>query len=239
MENVIRAFSQSSDFAPAAMLSVMTDGHTTFESRPLTPDAIKDALKRAKKTQQELANFLHYDLHVVNRLLNGKRTLRHDEAVKIRNFLAHAGEELERDGERQDAELINLSDYTPRSAAEYEVTLYGAGSDDQIRLDASGRIGLTRAHPAQTGAAKGFAVQIFSDDNAPRFETGDIAYGIRSYAPRRDQDCFVELKDGTAHLGRYDGRTESAVRLRMIGSDKVRAYPLSEVRAVHAVVGRG
>lgn len=212
---------------------MMTES-TPFEHQPLSPKLIKARLKARGLKQQNLADFLGWDLHVVNRLLNNKRKLQYDEAARIEAFFDEADPD-----DAEGGRIARISDYTPAAPGAGEVPLYGAGPDGELRLDDRGRIGLTRSHPMQAGAKRGFAVQAVDDRNAPRYELGEVVYVIRGMAARRGTDCVVEMRDGSAWLGRYADQTSSAVILTFAGDKAQKALSRSEVRAIHAVVGRG
>lgn len=212
-----------------------------YDSEPQTPrltaNWLKATLKKQRRSQQELADFMKVDHRVVWRMCNDQnRRFTEDEARAIRKFLR---EDYTYDTEEDvSGGLHDMPLGAP--AAPGEVELYGAGSAGQLRLDATGRIGLTRPHPLQQGASRPFAIQAVDDTMSPRYEIGEIAYAVRGKAPLKGQDCIVEMADHTGWLGRFDGISGNTVNIRLIGdANKLKALPRGDVCAVHAVVGRG
>lgn len=93
-------------------------------------------------------------------------------------------------------------------------------------------------HPNQMGYREPFYVEVLSDSLSPRFERGEYAPGARGVRPRRGQVCVIETHDGAMLLKYYEGQDSEVVHLRELHPEPrdIKIH-LSEVRAVHAVVG--
>lgn len=137
------------------------------------------------------------------------------------------------------SELMDTSLMTGRDSL---IPIYGFSGDcDEAQFNFNaGDSGREAPHPAQIGRRGGFAFYVSTDVMAPRFEHGDIAYGLYGAPPKPGQDCVVELNTGDALIRRFITREFSDY---VVGNYKDpterETFSSSSVRALHAVVGRG
>ncbi|WP_022699367.1 hypothetical protein [Euryhalocaulis caribicus] len=204
-----------------------------YENR-VTPDWIDAQLSAHSLTRRDLSRGTGISYRAIVGIFSPteQRQIRHDEAVAFRRFFKAVAEG------RPDDSGDGLRDAlggARRDSA--QIPLFGAALTGPISLTPQGRIGTTERAPAQREASRAFAVSVQDDDNAPRYMTGELAYVVGGRAPRAGEDAVVELTDGEAWLGVFDGRSDNAVRLKR--GDKVKAFTLDKVRAIHKVVGRG
>ena len=71
----------------------------------------------------------------------------------------------------------------------------------------------------------------------------EIVYCVREQMPRTGQDFMIELKNGEAWLRRYDGRRDGMIMTRQynpaMGACETESFDIRDVKAMHAIVGRG
>lgn len=195
------------------------------------PRGLKARLKQAKLSQSDLAEFLGVDYHVAHRIVSGlRKRLSAEEERAIERFFEQAGGGAPLRPSGQGA----------------QIPLYGfaaASPFGPIHLDHDQAGETVARHPAQGRGADAFAVRVWGESMAPRYEPGEIAYCVRGQHPRRGQDVIIELKSGDAYLKTYEGQRDGVVRLKQLnpppGEGEHAAVALKEIAALHAVVGRG
>jgi phage repressor protein C with HTH and peptisase S24 domain len=203
------------------------------------PRGLKARLRRAGRTQTDLADYLGVDLNVVYRIASGQRKrLTEEESRAIEAFFM-ASEAAERRGAPGETDLKAMG-----SGA--QVPLYGfaaAAMLGPIHLNHAEAAEYVARHPAQGLNASAFAVRVWGESMSPRYEPGEIAYCVRGQHPRPGQDVVVETKSGDAWLKTYRGQRDGQVRLEQLnplpGEAEIQSLPLAEIAALHAVVGRG
>lgn len=114
---------------------------------------------------------------------------------------------------------------------------HAEGSDDAINFNDGEPIGHAQRHPAQVGAKDAFALYVRGSSMVNRYEEGDLVYFIKGRSPRAGQDCVVELVSGQGYLKRFEKRTDKEVICKQFNPAKRWVKKLSEVKALHAVVG--
>lgn len=204
------------------------------------PRGLKARLRRAGKTQTDLADYLGVDLNVVYRIASGQRKrLTEEEGRAIEAFFLASETAAARGGRDGPADLKALG-------AGVEVPLYGFAAASMlgpIHLNHEQAAEFVTRHPAQGRNAQAFAVRVWGESMSPRYEPGEIAYCVRSQHPRPGQDVIVETLDGDAWLKIYRGQRGGQVRLEQLnpppGDEPIQSLPLSQIKALHAVVGRG
>lgn len=100
-------------------------------------------------------------------------------------------------------------------------------------------VGETLRHPKQTGLKNAFAVYARGNSMYPQYEEGQIIYCLANTPPQVGQSCVVELKNGEAYLKRFLARTEKKMTFLQHKPNKEISWPISEIKAIHAVVGTG
>lgn len=208
---------------------------TDFDHQ-ITPDALRDAIDELGLNQKDFAEQSGVKYRALNDFLNGSRkNLKPSEERLVRMRLRG-----DPDG---GAERGGLAEAFARQDPRGNVPMFSADGDGVLRLNAAGRVGATPAHPDQATNPRAFAVLVFDDSYAPRFRPGEKAYAIFNMAPRIGYDCIVEMKDGAGLVGEFVERTAGVVKIRQAasgpGADRPRSIPAADVRAIHAIVGRG
>lgn len=216
------------------MLAFMASTDDTFDLK-VTPEWIADQLDRLEKSNADLARGTGISYRAITGILSAQqqRRIKHSEAIAIQRWFAEQAGEIMPAAQGEGGVLDALA--RPHRGGG-DVPLFGTDATGVVRLTPAARMGTTPCHPAQLRTARAFALVIYDDLYAPRFRSGETAYAIASLQPQRGQDCIVELKDGEAIVGEFEGR-DAAVRIRR--GHEVKAFPAGNVRALHAVVGRG
>jgi len=106
-------------------------------------------------------------------------------------------------------------------------------------LNPDNKIGFVDRHPKQVGMIGSFAVYAHGDSMYPRYKAGEVLYCIENRHPIRGQDCIIELTNGEAFIKEFDKRTEKEIICRQYNPATTWKRPLSEIRAIHLVVGQG
>lgn len=203
---------------------------------PDDPMQLKARLRAIGETQQALARALGWTIHKVGRIANGERAaLTSEEERQIEAFFQG------REGGQKPGGAKVLS-FIPQG----QVPLYGfaAGAPfGPIHLNHDVAMEYVDRHPRQGRNADAFAVRVWGESMSPRYEPGDIAYCVREQFPRRMEDVVIEMKNGDAWIKRYVGMTNGMVTLEQLnppeGEERLVYLKSSEVKALHAVVGRG
>lgn len=205
---------------------------------------IRADMEAAGITQPELAKALGKSFDSVNRLLSGRRKLMAEEADRIREIIArrntsYGSQESDQPGASRVSDILtHYSAATPTGM----VPLYGfsiSNGGATLRLDAPSKVGVVPAHPFQSLVERGFAVEVVDETMVPRFEPGEIVYGVRGLAPRRGQDVVVELQDGGAMIRRFVSMDTGSITVEQHVPAKKTTWRINEVRHLHAVVGSG
>lgn len=114
-----------------------------------------------------------------------------------------------------------------------------SGAGERIALAPGAEVRWVPMHPNQKGYAKVGAAEIAGESMYPRYKPRELAFFIFDLMPPRGEDAIVELTDGTAIVREYFGRTPENLLVKEFSPrEHVHEIPLSQVAALHAVVGR-
>lgn len=113
------------------------------------------------------------------------------------------------------------------------------GSSDAILISTENEIGRVLRHPNQHGLKDAFALTVVGDSMAPRYYDGEVAYIGGKTGPKKGQDCIIELLNSEGYLKEFVRRNDKEIICRQLNPPKEWKKKLSEVKSVHAVVGRG
>lgn len=112
-------------------------------------------------------------------------------------------------------------------------------SGDAVVLDFDDPIGEAPIHPNQKKIKGGFAVKMNDDTMEPRYWQGETTYPIKNSRPGPMQDCWVEFNNGTSQLRQFIKSTDKEIICKQFNPAKERKYHKSDIKALHAVDGRG
>ena len=170
------------------------------------------------------------------------RVLDYGDAVKIARFLNLDITVFEPDAPT----LARMADHgataTFKPAPTYADTIpiYGAAAQLPQAVGLGNQpIGHTPRHPAQADMKDAFAFYAVDDSMAPRYRLGELVYGVANKPPARGQDCLVELHSGMGFLREFSARTGDSLLCRQLAPARDWEQPAQEVKALHAIVGRG
>lgn len=113
------------------------------------------------------------------------------------------------------------------------------GSQDAVVINMDNEIGRALRHPNQKGLKDGFALYAAGDSMSPRYMEGELVYAVANKPPLNGSDCFIEMRNGEAFLKQFVRKTDEHVICRQFNPAKDWKRQLSDVKAIHAVVGRG
>ena len=211
-------------------------------------------------TQKGLAEKMHMNPAVVNRMLYGQRRIRAEEIPLIESYL----------GTRLDLSVIpanleyppsplrakrGLSDVAPQNIAKGSpdnlVPVYGyaghgghgyamgGGLHKEFSLSKGDVVDWVTRHPAQFGIPGAFAIYVFSDKMEPRYFRGELVYIHPGRPPETCRDCFIEMENGDAALKRFLYQIEDKIRVAQFNPPEEKELLKSEIKAIYSVVGRG
>lgn len=112
-------------------------------------------------------------------------------------------------------------------------------SSSAIMLNHEDPIGEAPRHPNQKGVRNAFYLKIYDESMAPRYYPGERAAVNGGSMPLTKEDCIIEMNNGEAYIKQFLRTSTKDVVCRQLNPDKEWKRPLSEVKAIHAVVGRG
>ncbi len=196
-----------------------------------------DDLGRGARTR--FAEALSIDTSTVAKILNGSRRVLASELPKIQVFFDQAERMPKFESPANDPSYVAFG-YTgrPQLCPVYG-TAMGSDPSGPVYMDDATPDEYVPMHPNQVGKKEPFALRVINESMSPRFEPGEIAYCIRNQHPRRGQDCIIEMKDGGAYIKQYAKGDGSTVFVRQLNPEKEIPLALKEIKAIHAVVGRG
>lgn len=112
-------------------------------------------------------------------------------------------------------------------------------SSSAIMLNHDDPIGEAPRHPNQKGVRNAFYLKIYDESMAPRYYPGERAAVNGGSMPLTKEDCIIEMNNGEAYIKQFVRTTSKDVVCRQLNPDKEWKRALSDVKAIHAVVGRG
>lgn len=134
----------------------------------------------------------------------------------------------------------SLEKMLPASFGPETVPLLGRSKLSSDKFDfAGGKIGTAPRHPNQVGAEEPVCVLMPNALMEPRYELGEPVYINKGYDPAAGKDCAIEFKNGNGDIKRFEGMDGKTLHCRQLNPPKKLKYSLLEIKAVHAVAGRG
>jgi len=201
-------------------------------------------LNRERLTRTALAEHLGVTPSAVTKMLNTRRPLRHDEIVKIREFLRKNGVAPSADTSTQDVRRVDTPPVIPsRSAMPMDVPILGtAWGGESGDFTMNGETGaFARRPPRYEGRADVFALYVQGNSMEPRYFAGELILVEKRRPPQNGDNVVVELHpspDGTceAFLKVLVARTPTKLRLRQYNPAKEIEIDLTKVGQVLRVL---
>ncbi|MFC5374754.1 helix-turn-helix transcriptional regulator [Brevundimonas faecalis] len=203
---------------------------TRRRAEPATPElrSLFDRIYAANKTNADLGRLLGLDGSQVTRIIKGTRQIQRHEWKRIEEWLGSAIPESHETGE-----VTVMPGLVP---------LYGwagAASDERLTFAEQTLIGAVPRHPNQQNARGAFALRVSDESMAPRYEPGETVYVAPNQWPAREQDCVLVTHEGYGYLKRFVRRFDGVVTVRQLNPESELTFPVDDIAAMHAVVGRG
>ncbi len=190
---------------------------------------VRERLKAMGRSQADLARHLNLDPSSLVKTLDGRRTLRQRELIKLETFF---GEKLVADTSAAPAEISS------RSRRSRRVPVYGyaaAGGEDRIAFADDQVLEWLDPPPWWNGEADLVYVRITGDSMEPRIHSGEVIPVRLRYPPAKGDDCLVEFRDNTALCKTYESQKNGRVYLKQYNEAKTVDVDASTVRALHTV----
>lgn len=114
------------------------------------------------------------------------------------------------------------------------------GSGEAVVLNFDEPIGEAPLHPNQKNVRGGFALYTVGESMSPRYRPGELVYAIAKRQPQPSQDCIVEMnQDNESFLKEFVRFTDKEIICKQLNPTKEWKRPRADIKAIHAVVGRG
>nr|WP_312294669.1 S24 family peptidase [Brevundimonas diminuta] len=209
---------------------VVRMSETRRRAEPATAElrTLFDRIYGAGKTNADLGRLLGLDGSQVTRIIKGQRQIQRHEWNRIEEWLG--GEIPENHDAGEVAVMPGL------------VPLYGwagAASAERLTLAEQTLLGAVPRHPNQLNVRGAFALRVSDESMSPRYEPGETVYIAPNQWPAREQDCVVVTSEGFGYLKRFVRRADGVVTVRQLNPDGELSFPVDQIAAMHAVVGRG
>jgi phage repressor protein C with HTH and peptisase S24 domain len=113
------------------------------------------------------------------------------------------------------------------------------GAFDAVLVHPHEKIGEIECHPAQKSMKSAFAVYVVGEAMVPRYRPGELVYAASMKPPAAGQDCIVELTNGEGYIREFLAHNGGVVLCKMLNPVQETRWLANDVKALHAVVGRG
>ncbi len=197
----------------------------------MNPGDLPSRLKRAGRSQAELARHLRLDPSSLTKTIKGQRVLKADEMMAIEAFFESAPSDPNAP--------IDLA--SRRRSGQRRIPVYGyaaAGGDDRIAY-ADGRvIEWIDPPPLWSGAGDLIAVRVVGVSMEPRLFEGEMVVAQLALPPARNRDCLIEMQDGSALVKTYATQKDGFVFCHQWNPDKEVRLKTDDVKALHAIIWR-
>jgi len=114
-----------------------------------------------------------------------------------------------------------------------------SGAFDAVLMNPHEKIGEIERHPAQKNMKDAFAIYVVGEAMLPRYRPGELVYVAAMKPPAKGQDCIVELANGEGYLREFIAHNGDGALCRTLNPAKEKKWLTADVKALHAVVGRG
>lgn len=204
---------------------------------------LRELRKRAKMTQTQVAHALGVRDHTnISRWENGERDIPVEYLAPLSRLLNASADEIINNEINKNpvAELKRISQPVPQFGTD-SVPIYGRvnGASEAVMLNFDEVIGEAIRHPNQQGMKDSFAMYVNGDSMSPRYKSGELVYAIANRQPLAGQDCIIECNDSGSFVKEFIRKTDKEIICRQYSPAREWRKKLNEVKAVHAVVGRG
>lgn len=153
---------------------------------------IKEGLAKVRRRQADLARHLGYDPSIVSKMITGAREIGHDEAQKIRAYLAlpEAETEIPPGAVAVKGPYI---DSTPTNVPVHGVAAGNGSADGSFRLEEE-IVDFVRRPPGLAKARDVYAIYVTSESMYPAFREGELVYVSTKRPTAIGDDVVLRLK---------------------------------------------
>lgn len=199
-------------------------------------------------TQRELATQIGWSQEDVSRAENGKTKLTDNKIRKLADFFNVNSSVILGDEKILMEKRYNVIDSFKKQSERNQVHFgpdtipilgLANGSPEALILNFDEPIGEILRHPNQVGMKGSFALYARGESMSPRYMSGDPVYVIANKPPSKDQDCIIELTNGESYLKRFTKQTNKELICYQYNPPREWKRLSTEIKAIHAVVGRG
>lgn len=230
MEKIfIQHLCELADKSPSA-LAVASGLSTTTLTRHTT-DNVEVNHKLSITSLRKIANYLGVS---VDKLVLHRELVA--ESLKNSQKIPNLQPQIESGLTRMQPRARTDSEFGPKMVS---ILGHANGSREALILNFDEPIGEAPQHPHQKGVKNGFALYTKGESMSPRYTPGELVYAIGNRQPLPNQDCIVELKNGEGYVKQFVRLTEKELICRQFNPEKEWKRPASEIKAIHAIVGRG
>lgn len=233
--------------------------HSSHVGR-MTDDATRDPwgwkarIRRLGLEQKDVAAAMGWGASKVSRALSGRNDLPGPDRNRFITWLA--AEELNRlgavqDGSGPDYEYEPAAPPPPRTgreAARLYVPVYGlASAGTRVELDHAHVVDQVPVEELLGGravTANRFMIEVLGTSMEPRYRPGERVLCVKNRHPRAFEDAVFEMADGHAELKTFMRRSQGVIWYDQCAEDgdgdkdQPRYFRESDVKALHAVIGR-
>lgn len=100
-------------------------------------------------------------------------------------------------------------------------------------------IGEAPRHPNLSGVKNAYYVEIYDESMSPRYYPKELAAVNGNRTPLSKEDCVIQMNNGDVFIKQFIKTTDKEIVCHQLNPDRAWKKLLSEVKSVHAVVGRG
>lgn len=116
---------------------------------------------------------------------------------------------------------------------------YANASNGAVLLNYDEPIGEALRHPKQKGVKKAFWLSVYDESMVPRYYPNELAAVAGDRMPVSKADCVIEMQNGETYIKQFVRLNDKELICKQLNPSREWKRPRSEIRAIHAIVGRG
>lgn len=112
-------------------------------------------------------------------------------------------------------------------------------SSHAMMLNYEEPIGEAPRHPKLSGVKNAYYVEVYDESMSPRYYPKELAAVNGNRSPLPKEDCVIQLTNGEVYIKQFIKTTDKKVICHQLNPSRNWDCLLSDVKSIHAVVGRG
>lgn len=112
-------------------------------------------------------------------------------------------------------------------------------SSSAIMLNYEEPIGEAPRHPKLAGVKNAYYVEVYDESMSPRYYPRELAAVNGNRSPLPKEDCVIQLNNGEVYIKQFIKTTDKKIICHQLNPSQSWDCLIGEVKAIHAVVGRG